>query len=311
MLDMDVTQGPARSRSDYYYEPLPNPRTYIRLLQIQTCNFNATIQCTLTQWLHEEAPPYCAISYTWGDPNLTSTIGINLKSMIVRQNCEGALRQAHAAGPWAYFWVDAICINQEDNAEKSHQVAIMASFYRQAIRVLVCVGQHDSHSLFVFAVLRWYNDYFTRMYERFTAIHNSQAATEWTFSTWKTAEDLSVKQSSTMLGRRAQLEEAVHFFFKRPYFSRVWVLQELYMGNGRITICCGIDQQPFGPLFALTRWINNCGSHDLDRYVEILYRGWFWERDPTYHAVDYALLSTRSESSNVRILETCSTAYWP
>jgi hypothetical protein len=78
-----------------------------------------------------------------------------------------------------------------------------------------------------------------------------------------------------LLGRCEQLAEALHFFCKRPYFSRVWVLQELYMGNGRITICCGTDQQPFGQLFALTRWLKEYEKDPLDKYAGLLWRGYF------------------------------------
>jgi hypothetical protein len=266
---MDIAQGPARYRDDYYYEPLPDPRTYIRLLQIYKCNTNATLHCTLTQWPLKETPPYCAISYTWGDPTLTTTLVTNLKSVTIRQNCIDALRQAHAVEPLAYFWVDAICINQGDNVEKSQQVAIMAGFYRHAIRVLVCVGQHDSGSLFVFGVLRWYKDHFTARYEQITAAFNEGTVNDWTY-TWNSAEYLSGKQSSMLLGHREQLAEALHFFCKRPYFSRVWVLQELYMGNGRITICCGTDQQHLVSFFALTRWLREYENDPLDECAGLL-----------------------------------------
>jgi hypothetical protein len=38
------------------------------------------------------------------------------------------------------IWVDAICINQEDNAEKSQQVQQMAQIYSKAIGALVWLG---------------------------------------------------------------------------------------------------------------------------------------------------------------------------
>jgi hypothetical protein len=73
---MDSFSGPSQSQgpSQYQYEPLPDPRTHVRLLQIQQCHPDTTIQCKFTSWLLEDAPAYHAISYTWGDPKLTTNI---------------------------------------------------------------------------------------------------------------------------------------------------------------------------------------------------------------------------------------------
>ena len=36
-----------------------------------------------------------------------------------------------------YLWVDAVCINQNDNREKNHQVNLVSDIYSHADRVLV------------------------------------------------------------------------------------------------------------------------------------------------------------------------------
>jgi hypothetical protein len=38
------------------------------------------------------------------------------------------------------FWVDAICINQGDDAEKTHQLALMGRIYKEAARAVVWLG---------------------------------------------------------------------------------------------------------------------------------------------------------------------------
>ena len=40
-----------------------------------------------------------------------------------------------------HLWVDGICINQDDEPERGHQVAMMAGIYRTAATVLADVGE--------------------------------------------------------------------------------------------------------------------------------------------------------------------------
>ncbi|EKG14221.1 Heterokaryon incompatibility [Macrophomina phaseolina MS6] len=44
------------------------------------------------------------------------------------------------------LWIDAVCINQEDNSEKNHQVPLMTKIYAEADRVLIYLGDHAENS---------------------------------------------------------------------------------------------------------------------------------------------------------------------
>ncbi|TPX17989.1 uncharacterized protein E0L32_011936 [Thyridium curvatum] len=119
------------SLTAFHYDPLPEPKNYIRLLELLPSN-DGVISCRLTQWLVSEAPLYCAISYTWGDTLDTTRIHVNGQEVIVRKNCEYALRQAQGQRGDRYLWVDSICINQTDDDEKGHQVAMMGDIFSRA-----------------------------------------------------------------------------------------------------------------------------------------------------------------------------------
>ncbi|KAF2705590.1 hypothetical protein K504DRAFT_460302 [Pleomassaria siparia CBS 279.74] len=79
----------------FHYEPLPDPKNYIRLIKILRGSLHVPVTCHFTTWELEQAPKYHAISYTWGDPAETTLIIINGTPMTVRHNCEYALRQAY------------------------------------------------------------------------------------------------------------------------------------------------------------------------------------------------------------------------
>lgn len=95
---------------------------------------------------------YAALSYTWGVPEPTSQITIDGQRLTIRQNLWFALssmRSKMNEGEPEFlrlFWIDAICINQQDIEERSHQVNMMKEIFSQAALVLVWLGpeEHDS-----------------------------------------------------------------------------------------------------------------------------------------------------------------------
>jgi hypothetical protein len=109
--------------------------------------------------------PYSAVSYSWGKDPATSVIGINGDKVRVPVSAEQALvgiflnlynlassePQQHCQTQYGdaivvsfpYIWVDAICINQLDLAEKSQQVSMMDQIYSQADTTLIWLGRDD------------------------------------------------------------------------------------------------------------------------------------------------------------------------
>jgi hypothetical protein len=103
------------SRDDVFiYQPLPDPHTHFRLLKIIQGGFNQHVVCELSVWPIEQAPPYVAVSYTWGDSGFTSIISLNGQHMTVRTNRKHVLQQqAHLkSASTDHLWVDAIYIDQ-------------------------------------------------------------------------------------------------------------------------------------------------------------------------------------------------------
>ncbi|KAF2423390.1 heterokaryon incompatibility, partial [Tothia fuscella] len=91
-----------------------------------------------------DKPDYDALSYAWGTPNLSAQIVLNNESFPVTQTLFAALQQICSDNKETNqprkLWVDAICINQMDNAGKSHQVLLMRDIYSNATSVLAWIG---------------------------------------------------------------------------------------------------------------------------------------------------------------------------
>lgn len=68
----------------------------------------------------DECPPYEALSYVWGDPDITVPIQLHGSGHKVTRNLELALRYIRLGDRERVMWVDALCINQTDISEKNH-----------------------------------------------------------------------------------------------------------------------------------------------------------------------------------------------
>jgi hypothetical protein len=89
-------------------------------------------KCTLRVVSLYEFLAYTALSYAWGDPNVTAPILVNGVECQITTNLESALRHIRDDINHLVIWVDAICINQRDTLERNHQVQLMRNIYSYA-----------------------------------------------------------------------------------------------------------------------------------------------------------------------------------
>lgn len=88
---------------------------------------------------------YEALSYMWGDVQLTETILINNQEVSVRRNLWSALLHIRQRDRPRLLWVDALCINQDDILERNSQVQLMSKIYSCATGVLSFVGTNTKN----------------------------------------------------------------------------------------------------------------------------------------------------------------------
>jgi len=133
-----------------------------RILALQPGEPTDPILCQVVkQDLDHIVQGYTALSYTWGDMSKTATIRcvmddrtpIPLRStgpdarnsdtgeLQVAENLLGALQWCRRRDDLTVWWVDAICIDQENVDERSQQVLIMAEIYGRATKTLIWLGE--------------------------------------------------------------------------------------------------------------------------------------------------------------------------
>jgi len=122
------------------YKPLPHASEYLRILSLHAGNAWEPIRCSLRPVSFYEKPHYDALSYTWGDPNATKLIEVDGVAVQVTSNLEQALRHMRDPENALPLWVDAVCIDQLNTTERSHQVALMGKIYTGCAQVRIWLG---------------------------------------------------------------------------------------------------------------------------------------------------------------------------
>ncbi|KAF8853256.1 HET-domain-containing protein, partial [Acephala macrosclerotiorum] len=140
------------SRLPYVYSALNEEAQEIRLLTILPNAFASEVQVTLQTHVFAKNAPlqYEALSYAWGSPKDPADIIVGSPyshgTISVTQNLAEALRYLRYEDKIRTLWIDAICVNQLDMAERTSQVKRMADIYSAASRVVVWLGPESDDS---------------------------------------------------------------------------------------------------------------------------------------------------------------------
>ncbi|KAL7941325.1 HET domain-containing protein [Trichoderma barbatum] len=216
---------------DYTYEPLDLNRPATRLLRLCHGNSNA-ISCELFQTeLHQQHDivPYEALSYTWGSPDSAEMISVNGYRLMVTHNLYQALLHLRHEDQDRILWVDAICINQKDNKEKGHQVGQMGDIYKQADRVIFHLGPGS-----------YATDIFMKSLQLLNQASDHYACEDWSMqdSRWRNLWPSSPLQLGEVdIDLVALQRQGLLDILGRPWFHRVWILQEVAFSSTGIISC--------------------------------------------------------------------------
>lgn len=120
--------------------PIIDPTRQIRLLLLSSGS-QQSIVCHLSVVSVNEPPPYEALSYVWGSAEDLQVITIDSHAFRITQNLYTALNHLLLPdGAVRVLWIDAICINQSDLAERSQQVRLMSHIFSGATNVVAYLG---------------------------------------------------------------------------------------------------------------------------------------------------------------------------
>ena len=242
------------------HQPLDPERAQFRLLQIQHDQADE-ISCRLEIFSVLDEPNYKALSYVWGTDHASQRISVNGCSFRIRQNLYDYLKLAKQKVNTDWLFVDAICIDQLDYAEKSGQIALMGDIYRNAKEVIAWIGlRTDAGKILLrrnpeLESIEAADKVFNMMMARFGELHDSHVDCGMIFNASETSAEL--------------YHPLMVAFLQYSYWTRLWIVPEITLATRLIFMCRSICITP-ELLEAGIKWIMDDKSKDRNTSDETL-----------------------------------------
>ena len=234
-LDYQSTQSiaePGKSWSDHLdrwdqilpfkYSPLQGQQG-IRLLHIIPGEKDYILHCKCipySSFASPTTPKYTAISYTWGDSAQKEAILLNEGKHYITRNAKEVLLSVRDPLDSRIVWIDAICINQSDITERDTQVRIMRQIYGNAEQTLVWLGKASEDSSLAI-------DFIPLVNKALGELGGPE-----------TISDDTSLLAKLQTSRDSPGWEALGSLLARPWFHRVWVVQEVALSR-TVHVMCG------------------------------------------------------------------------
>lgn len=222
---MELAPSPLKG---LHYAQLDQRTKEIRLMILDHGEAGEDITCRLIYTTLKSHPAYKALSYSWGEVKVLYTIDIDGCVFGIGPNLRAALQSIRHPKEPTYLWVDAICINQKDIAERNYQVTIMHGIYQEAVQVIVWLGKKSFDSDFAIDVLE--DKSFGKRVDLFPPSKDDSTAVTYTataMAAWK----------------------ALSNFYTRSWWDRIWVMQEVVWAERDVTVMCGSRELSWETLF--------------------------------------------------------------
>ncbi|KAG9232006.1 heterokaryon incompatibility protein-domain-containing protein [Amylocarpus encephaloides] len=222
----------------YTYTPLSG-FDELRVLTIQP-GTSGLVYCKLSNVNFAKNPGYEALSYVRGDEHAVHEIEINGGTFHVAENLFAALKHLRRPSQTVIVWIDALCINHQDEDERGKQIGLMGKIYLNALGVLVWLGTPVAGDRQAVQIIEKFDD-------------ASGRVVNW--------NELDAEAVLGGTKREASLK-ALASLLQRPWFRRTWVIQEVVLAT-KTVILCGHHITSWSALCRFADWLK---CHDTLRF---------------------------------------------
>ncbi|RSM04515.1 hypothetical protein CDV31_010003 [Fusarium ambrosium] len=246
------------------YTPLGDPDT-IRVLEIDLVRRPAGYHLSgrLTMKSLHDHPDYVALSNVWGassskDP-IIEMAGHPFQireslfqaiTVLVSDNPKGKIR----------LWIDQICINQNDNMEKEHQVQLMSKIYSQARLVICWLGDEADAS-----------DLALVSFSCITRVHRDASKLKLGPPPHELGNEIHLELISYISNpMEGKLGRACAALVQRPLFRRLWIIQDVALAKD-LKLRCGSSSISGDEFFTAIDLLSSATTIPVSTTIGLIY----------------------------------------
>ncbi|OWP07446.1 hypothetical protein B2J93_4975 [Marssonina coronariae] len=211
------------------------------------------------------------ITYTWGEPTKSAynpsrcgIDGVEWNVEIAEKKLED-IKALMIENNIQYLWADCVCINQEDEMEKSVEVPKMYEYYKSARKCYILMDMDEVwNPQEIVDNLKFIDHILENMggaslaSEALLSGNLTSRLSEWANTSWSFPMDIATVRSTAIdvgvLNCYSTSISRVRALFDNPYFKRVWTFQEMLLGKN-VTLY-GIDHKSISCLGQLDTWMD-------------------------------------------------------
>jgi len=176
---------------------------------------------------------YEALSYAWGKAISLRKVLLDGIELGVTESLDQGLRRLRFDGKPRMLWVDALCTNQRDVEERSHQVQHMAMIYKSAKSVVIWLGEWPNNA---------------------ACSHVTDCQAHWLNTLHKRGWVIPPQFLPHLLHHYVDIMEL-------PWFRRLWVIQELALARRNPIVLIGSLSTRWSSLSKPGPYIYNSGDN--------------------------------------------------
>lgn len=145
----------------------------------------------------------------WGPAIFAHDINVDGRPLSITKSLDTAIRHLRHSEDSVMVWIDQICINQDDLAEKTTQVELMRLIYQRAMNTVI-----------------WLRD--SPADEAFDALQTLDSMTHDIYNPLLSEE---IERLCSPPYMRSGARESIDKLFTSPWFQRTWTIQEAVLSH--------------------------------------------------------------------------------
>ncbi len=253
------------SQSDTVWTEVPLREGYgNRLLRLYGGSGDQPLEGRLV--LHNGEEDYEAVSYSIEEKDglefITIISGSSRKSLRIKSNLAGALRQLRLRESPRLLWINSICIDQYVVAERNHHIERVGKIFNMASHVCLWLGAATPGSTLAFGYLK------------------------------RVAGDSIFQVGEEDSDYREALPE-VYALLKQRWFTRCWALLESALAKTAL-LCCGRDEISWTDFVVAVALLGTSHSTVLSRNVSNVGNGASTDGDAIASTAGYRFIDISS-----------------